>query len=269
MNRFLSSVMTMPLRSPDEPAAAAVVEPVIPAAETPAAVVPAADPGSILFPNDVANVDPDPLAGDPPAADPNAPAEWKEYENDASKTDEENAAAKAEHDKTKPAGADPLDVVPADGKYELTMPEGITVDQELLDALAPDFLAKKMTPREAQALTDKFVKVQTDRAEAKNKAWAETVAGWVTEAKADADMGGAKWDATAKTARTAIDTLGTPELKEYLQATGGGNHPELIRIFAKVGAMITEDNPANGGVGGSGKPADAAHVLFPNDVPKG
>jgi hypothetical protein len=39
--------------------------------------------------------------------------------------------------------------------------------------------------------------------------------------------------------------------------------------MAKVGAMIKEDSPATGGAGGDGKPAEAAHVLFPNDKPKG
>jgi hypothetical protein len=33
--------------------------------------------------------------------------------------------------------------------------------------------------------------------------------------------------------------------------------------------MISEDKPATGGAEGKGKPAEAAHVLFPNDAPKG
>jgi hypothetical protein len=66
-----------------------------------------------------------------------------------------------------------------------------------------------------------------------------------------------------------VDRLGTPALKEYLNASGGGNHPELIRFMAKAGAMIAEDNPASGGAGGAGKPAEAAYTLFPSDAPKG
>ncbi|OJF92069.1 hypothetical protein AX761_21760 [Rhizobium sp. 58] len=269
MNRFLPGHMIMPLRSPDDPAAAAAAAAVTPpVAVEPPAVVPPADPGSVLFPNDAPKADPDPNAGKEPGAEPER-VEWKEYENDAAKTDEENAAAKAEHDKTKPAAADPLDAVPADGKYTLTMPEGVTVDQALLDALSPKFAAKGMTTREAQELADEFINVEKGRREAANKNWAETVAKWVDDAKTDPDMGGAKWDATATMAKKAIDAIGTPALKEYLQATGGGNHPELIRIFAKVGPMISEDNPANGGAGGAGSPVEPAHRLYANDAPKG
>ncbi len=63
--------------------------------------------------------------------------------------------------------------------------------------------------------------------------------------------------------------LGSSGLKDYLEASGGGNHPELIRFAAKVGAMIREDSPPKGGVEGGGKPVDTAHILFPNDAPKG
>ena len=96
-----------------------------------------------------------------------------------------------------------------------------------------------------------------------------TIQKWADDAKADKEIGGDKWDGTVKSAQRAINTLGTPALKEYLQASGGGNHPELIRVFAKVGGLIKEDSPPSDGPGGHGKPADPAHVLFPNDAPKG
>lgn len=206
---------------------------------------------------------------------PETPAgDWKEYEVDPAKSEAENAAAKAEHDKTKPADdkdkkPDPLDIVPEDGKYSLTMPEGVDVDQELLDAVAPKFAAKKLTTREAQEIADEFIKVGKAREEARMKSWGETIQKWADDAKADKDIGGAKWDATVSDAKRAVAKLGTPALREYLNATGGGNHPELIRFMAKVGGMVKEDNPAAGGAGGSGKPADPAHVLFPSDAPKG
>ena len=65
-----------------------------------------------------------------------------------------------------------------------------------------------------------------------------------------------------------IKTFGDADLQKFLNASGGGNHPSLIRFAAKVGAMIAEDVPAQGGAGGAGKPADPAYLLFPNDAPK-
>lgn len=231
-------------------------------------------PESVLFPAekpDDGNRPADPPAGDKPA-DPPA-ADWKEYENDPAKTPEENAAAKAEHDKKKPAektdAEKALDEVPADGKYALEMPDGVEVDKELLDALSPKLQAKGYTRREAQELANEYIKIGQAQAAKRMEDWGETISGWAETAKKDPEIGGDKWDGTAKAAQKAVNTLGTPELRTYLNASGGGNHPELIRIFAKVGAMIAEDNPPPDGPGGQGKPVEAAHMLFPNDAPKG
>ena len=230
---------------------------------------PAATPESVLFPADVQK--PADGVAENAAGDDKGATEWKEYVPDPNKTDEENAAAKAEHDKGKPEDKsdDHADKVPEDGKYDLKMPDGIELDQELADALGPEFADLKLTNAQAQKLVDKYIEIQQGRAVKEGETWAETITGWADKAKADKDIGGAKWDGTVAASRRAVETLGTPALKEYLNASGGGNHPELIRFMAKVGAMIKEDNPASGGAEGAGKPAEAAHVLFPNDAPKG
>lgn len=229
-----------------------------------AAAAPAPDAGSILFPNDKP-------AGDAPPADAVAPAagDWEEYQDDPAKSAEENAAAKAEHDKGKPAADDPLGKVPEDGKYTLTMPDGVELDGELADALGPEFKELGLTHAQAQKLVDKYIGIQQGRAAKQTEGFAKTVEGWVDTAKKDAEIGGDKWDGTVQAATRAVNRLGTPALKEYLNASGGGNHPELIRFMAKAGAMISEDNPASGGAGGQGKPAEAAYTLFPSDAPKG
>ena len=231
-------------------------------AETPAT------PESVLFPAE--NEKPaESAAGEAPAVD--AAADWKEYTPDPAKSEADNAAAKVEHDKTKPADkpADPADKVPEDGKYTLTMPEGVEVDQELLDAVGSDFKELGLTSGQAQKLADKFTSVMQKRAEDQTKGWGERIAKWADDAKTDKDIGGDKWNATVSNATRFTNAFGTPALKEYLNASGGGNHPELIRVFAKAGEMIREDNPASGGASGAGKPAEAAHLLFPNDAPKG
>lgn len=230
-----------------------------------AAAAAVVEPENVLFPKEDETIPPAGEKQPDPAA-----ADWKEYTADPAKTAEENAAAKAEHDKGKPVEktAD-ADKVPEDGKYALAMPEGVEVDQELLDAVGEDFKELGLTNGQAQKLSDKFTSVMQKRGEGQVKAWGDRVQKWADDAKADKDIGGDKWSGTVSDAQRAINKLGTPELKEYLNASGGGNHPELIRILAKAGALIKEDNPPNDGGQGSGKPAETAHLLFPNDAPKG
>jgi len=243
-----------------------------------AAIETPASPESVLFPSEATKPAGNEAGGDKKNVggeiQPGA-ADWKEYENDPSKSDEENARLKGEHDATKPKEGDGkkdgdlLDTVPDDGKYTLTMPEGVELDTELVDALGSSFKDLGLTTRQAQQLADKFIEVQTARGKSAAEGWANRVQGWADEAKKDSEIGGTKWDGTVSAAQVALSKLGTPALKEYLNASGGGNHPELIRIFAKVGSLIQEDNPPADGAGGDGRKADPAHVLFPNDTPKG
>lgn len=226
---------------------------------------PPADAGSILYPNDQPKADGDQPPADPPAGDA---GEWKEYVPDPAKSDEENAAAKAEHDKAKPAD-DAADTVPEDGKYDLKMPEGVEVDQAMLDQFAPTFKELGLTTKQAQALADKFIEAQAKHGEAQAQNWAKLTGEWVDQAKADPEIGGAKWDATVKNASGVVKRFGNDAFRDYLNASGAGNHPEMIRFMAKVGAMIGEDRPAISENPGKKIAQDTAAILYPDDQPKG
>lgn len=260
--------------SPDEPAAAAPA---------------AADAASILYGDDKSAEQPAGIDKDGKPAETDKPAatgEWKEFEPDTAKTPEDNAAAKAEHDKTKPAAKPDdakLDTVPEDGKYNVEMPEGVDLDTKLLDRFAPKFKDAGLTQRQVQAVASEFAQMRKEEAESymgtPEGAWSAasyeyfkgngTPDTWADKAKSDKDIGGDKWDSTVSTARRAVNELGTPELKALFEATGTGNHPELIRFMAKAGAMIKEDNPATGNASGKAQKADRAEVLYPDDKPKG
>lgn len=214
-----------------------------------------------------------------------AKSEWKEYQNDPAKSDEENAAAKAEHDKTKPADdAGKADTVPEDGKYSLTMPEGVELDAEMLDALGGDFKELGLTNAQAQKLADKFISVQQKRGEAQNEAWANTVKGWGDAAQKDEEIGGTRWGDTAKVASGFAKEFFSDTGREFLEASGAGNHPEMIRMARNAGKTITdlrakvadlekqltgEDKPAVGGAGGGSQPVKPETLLFPTEGKKG
>ncbi|HEY7824054.1 MAG TPA: hypothetical protein VIG24_14530 [Acidimicrobiia bacterium] len=225
---------------------------------------PVADAGSVLYPDDQAPADTQATDETPPADE----GAWKEYEPDPERSDEENAAAKAEHDAAKPAD-DPADTVPEDGKYDLKMPDGVEVDQALLDEIGPEFKELGLTTKQAQSLADKFIAAQEAKGKAQADGWSKTVADWVDTAKADPEMGGAKWDSTVKAASGVVGKFGNDGLKEFLNASGAGNHPEMIRFMAKVGAVISEDNPAISENPGKMTPRDSAAILYPDDQPKG
>jgi hypothetical protein len=159
--------------------------------------------------------------------------------------------AKTEGEQAKPEGAPE--------KYEFQAPEGQKFDDTVLGAYSE--IAKELNlPQDAaQKVLDKVAPViqarQAEQIEAVRTAWAES-------AKTDKEFGGDKLPENLATAKKALDTFGTPELKKLLNESGLGNNPEVIRAFYRAGKAISEDKF----VGGKGAPPDAndARSLYPN-----
>ena len=55
----------------------------------------------------------------------------------------------------------------------------------------------------------------------------------------------------------------TPELKKALNETGFGNHPELVRLFVKIGKSLSEDSFTTKGADEQHAKTDTAKTLFP------
>ncbi|HSV48356.1 MAG TPA: protease [Ramlibacter sp.] len=167
-----------------------------------------------------------------------------------------------------PADAKPEDKKPDDKPagapeaYEaFTLPEGMSADAPLMGEFAA--LAKELNmPQEA---AQKFVnlagKMQAGSAEhlqAAIDAQAET---WGNDSKADKEFGGDAFDENLAIAKTALDKFGTPELKNLLNQSKLGNHPEVLRFFVRAGKAISQDGFIPGRTGAA---ADTAKRMYAN-----
>lgn len=145
-----------------------------------------------------------------------------------------------------PEKKDEKPVVPE--KYEFKAPEGVEqLDAQALAVFEPIAKELGLSQEQAQKLVDIYPQIQQQQAEA----WSNQVADWGEQAKADKEIGGDKLTASVGQAQKALDQFGTPALREYLHNSGLGNHPELVRIFAKVGKAMAEDDFVMGGQGQS------------------
>lgn len=140
-------------------------------------------------------------------------------------------------------------------EYEdFTIAEGQELDAAMVEKFTPVAKELGLTQANAQKLVDLYAGEVARANEANQQAFAELKSGWLKEAKSDAEVGGAKWNETMSHADKAIKAFGDPELREALDFTGVGNHPALIRFFAKVGSKLVEDttdlngNPPGGDV---------------------
>lgn len=142
--------------------------------------------------------------------------------------------------------------------------EGKALDTGLADDIKATAKELGLTQSQAQKLADLALKrtesAQSQQAEMLAQARDE----WAGQAKADKEFGGDAIEANLATARKALDTFGTPELKALLNESGLGNHPEVIRFFYRSGKAISEDRVIRGGA--AGQPTDPAKRLFPNQA---
>ena len=159
---------------------------------------------------------------------------------------------------TKQEGADKKPVSAAPEKYEFTAGKDQELDKEAVAAFEPIARELGLSNEQAQKIVDVYgstimpqlVKQQADEWQKQVTDWAETV---------NADKEGLGSTESIGNAQKALDQFGSPELKSYLVETGLGNHPELVRVFSKIGKAMSED----GFVSGSSENArSAADVLF-------
>lgn len=150
----------------------------------------------------------------------------------------------------------PVAAVP--DSYEFTMPEGVALDKTAADEFTAIAKELKLNQADAQKVADVGAKMAQRQAEAH----LQLVESWVESVKADKEIGGDKLAENLAIARKAIDTFGTPELKDVLNATGFGNHPAVIKAFYKAGMAISGDRFVSGSP--KGPETDMAKKMFPN-----
>jgi hypothetical protein len=149
----------------------------------------------------------------------------------------------AKGDEKKPDAKAPTDI-------EVKFPDGWETDNEALAKFKP--LAKDLglDSAKAQKLVDLFVDATSKAGEARQAKNEATLDGWLKDAKADKDIGGAKWDGTVANVRRVVREFGDDQLRSLFNDTGIGDHPAVLRFLNKLGSRMAEDKFA-----GSEKPA--------------
>ena len=164
-----------------------------------------------------------------------ATAKVAEEARRATLTDEQRTAEDAAK-----AEADKLNTIPEE--YAFTVPDGGQLDTELMAKVVPVFKDLGLTQAKANQLTDLFSKeIIPSILRRQEDAWKIEVTSWAEATKKDPEIGGTKFDTTIEKAARALNTI-NPALKETLDKYGFGNHPEMIRTFAKVADMMSEDS---------------------------
>lgn len=122
--------------------------------------------------------------------------------------------------------------------YNMEVPKDTTMDSEFLGAFKEAAFKNGVLPKQANGLmaffNESIKATQTKNAE---KAQIDQEAG-INSLKTE---WGAAFNDNLSIARLAVNKLGNPELKDYLEKSGLGNNPVMIKLFSNVGKFLKEE----------------------------
>ena len=183
-------------------------------------------------------------------------------EGDPAKPAGEGEPKKEGEPATEDTGPKDVDGKPIPETYDIKMPDGISMDKDLLAEVTPLFRDARLSPAQAQVVADAYMANQTKAIEAHNT----QVKAWAAEAKADKEFGGAKFAENMGAARKAFTEFGSERALQIFDTYGLGNNPEVLRMFVRIGKAMGEGGTILGGDGGGR--VSAARDMYP-DMYKG
>lgn len=129
-------------------------------------------------------------------------------------------------------------------KYDVKKPENSPLSDAHLESIKSFAKEKKLSNEAAQMLVEReshavkaYQEQQMADLEVKRNEWLEST-------KNDKEIGGANFKENAELAKRVIYRFGSESLRAELESTGLGNHPELVRMIAKIGKTMSEDTLA-------------------------
>lgn len=159
-----------------------------------------------------------------------------------------------------PLAVEPEAIQPGYGEFKL--PEGVTLDPESLKPATELFTESGLNQEQAQKFIDLAMAREQAAAHRGVQAFVDLQNQWVSEIKADPDIGGDRLKASLASAARAIDRLDVPGLREALNFTGAGNHPAVVKAFVRLGQMISEDRFRPGHRVAPAVPRSPAEVIY-------
>lgn len=141
--------------------------------------------------------------------------------------------------------------LPADlAEYSLNTPENPVFKDEMLERFKETAFNNNVLPEQASAMLDflnNFTSEESEKMQQSQQEKTEQAVGALREEWGEA------FDQNLRKAKLAVMEFGGDELKGYLDQTGLGNDPEIIKVFSKIGdSFFKEDN-----FGTEGKPSYA------------
>ncbi len=138
-------------------------------------------------------------------------------------------------------------------KYVLKLADKSPLDAEALIRIEGLAKEKGLSQDQAQLLVqaeeNSLINFQTKQTETYN----QTKAQWAEAVQKDKEIGGENFKQSVALSSRVVERFATEEFKKTLDVTGLGQHPEVVRVFARIGKAMSNDQLIMPGAQGAGK----------------
>lgn len=139
-------------------------------------------------------------------------------------------------------------------EYEFTPPDGLEIDEERLEAFGEYAYGLGLSQDQFQKLIEYDIERTANAQQSMAEAYSERISSWADATKVDKELGGEQLDENLGLAKKAMESFASPELAKLIDTPsadnpdglGLGNHPEVIRLFYRVGKAISESELVTG-----------------------
>lgn len=125
--------------------------------------------------------------------------------------------------------------------FELKLAENSLLDQSKVDEVIAYAKAKGLNNEQAQDLLNREEATLNKFVEDQNEALAKTSQEWKQQSMSDKEIGGPEFNKNVEMAHRAIKQYGSETLINYLNESGLGNHPDVVRMFMRIGKAMSND----------------------------
>lgn len=147
--------------------------------------------------------------------------------------------------------------VPED--YEVSAPEGVELSDEAVNEFKEVAKEAGLTQEQFQ----KLVQFDADRFQTAQEAAQEQMQEEINqELESLKSEWGNQFDAKVQTAKKALGAVADQGTYEFLDQTGMGNHPQMIKLFARLGERMSEDSFVSSDGGGPQSKKTPDQILY-------
>ena len=156
---------------------------------------------------------------------------------------------------------------------DFAVPEGVKMEGQDLTEFKSFAKEQDLTQEQAQKVLDYAGPKIKAMIEQPYKTWNETQTKWQAEVKADPEIGGTNFERSVKEAGSVFvpgeanpfvkSEADAKALRDALNTTGAGNNPAIVKLFVKMGKLLSEPGHLAGKPAGQNKQDALLNSMYP------